>query len=222
MYAALELTHPPTWSSPRSILGVRPQELDESQSPSSPGRCKNRLPPRLNHPYSPCKCLVTSIKRGILVHISPSWPGCWPILSIFLISSNVTPSLLNRPPWTTKYRFAPSGPIITALSRGDGTGGLVAVIKVASGTEEHDHTMSKTPNNGADLHELDLLAVNTWANSWRKYMTVSGGILIGRRKLVNLVGLFSMLVFSFSFKTISPVHILRLVISAINIHRRRV
>lgn len=97
----------------------------------------------------------------------------------------------------------------------------MAVIKVARGTKEHDQTMSKIPNDGADLHELDLLAVNTCANSWR-CVAVSGGILIARSKWINLVSLFSMLVFSFSFKAVGPVHILRLVISAIDIHRRRV
>jgi hypothetical protein len=99
---------------------------------------------------------------------------------------------------------------------------LVAVIKVANGTEGHDQTTSKTANNGADPRELNLLAVNTWANSCSKYLTVSGGVLVGGDKRVNLVGLFSMLLFSFSFKAVGTVHILRLVIPAINIHRRRV
>ena len=80
---------------------------------------------------------ITTIKGRTLVHINPSWPGCWPILSIFLISSNVTPSLLNRPPCTTKYRFVPLGPIIKVASRGDGTGGFVAEIRVANGTRGH-------------------------------------------------------------------------------------
>jgi hypothetical protein len=38
----------------------------------------------------------------------------------------------------------------------------------------------------------------------------------------HLVGLFSMLMFGFTFKAISPVHILRLVVPTVDIHRRRV
>ena len=138
-----EYTYPPTWSPPRSILGICPQQLDNDQSfPTQPRNHNSVLTspkPFKESPSAPIK----SIKRRILVHINPSWPGCWPILSIFLISSNVTPSLLNKPPWTTKYRFVPSGPMITVLSRGDGTGGFVAEIKVASGTKEHDQLKPK-------------------------------------------------------------------------------
>lgn len=38
----------------------------------------------------------------------------------------------------------------------------------------------------------------------------------------HLVGLFSVFLFGFTFKAISPVHIFCLVVSTIDIHRRRV
>lgn len=56
------------------------------------------------------------------------------------ISSSVTPSWLNNPPCTTKYRFRPSGERIAGCF--DGIGGSDAETKVASGR-----------------------AVNTWANN---------------------------------------------------------
>lgn len=65
-------------------------------------------------------------------HINPSCPGCFPILSIFLISSSETSSLLKSPPWTTKKRFRPSGDNIAPAEL---DGSCVAVINVASGTD---------------------------------------------------------------------------------------
>jgi hypothetical protein len=49
-------------------------------------------------------------------------------------SSRVTPSLLNSPPWTTKYLLSPSGDsIVVVLVL---VGAFVAFTSVASGTEE--------------------------------------------------------------------------------------
>jgi hypothetical protein len=71
-------------------------------------------------------------KEGVEVsHINPSCPGCKPRRGNFRISSRVTPSLLNNPPWVTKYLFIPFGERIALL---DDAGGFVALIIVASGT----------------------------------------------------------------------------------------
>lgn len=48
------------------------------------------------------------------------------------------------------------------------------------------------------------------------------GSLIARGTWAHLVGLLSMLLFGFTLKAIGPVHIFRLVVSAIDVHRRRV
>lgn len=60
--------------------------------------------------------------------------------------------------------------MITVLSRGDGTGGFVAEIRVANGTKERDQSMPDHQTMGGIpvvrmLDRLHLLAVNTWANS---------------------------------------------------------
>lgn len=72
-------------------------------------------------------------------HISPSVPGCFPIRLTARISSSVTPSLLNRPPWQTKYLILPSGERIGALDSGTaggrdlGSGERVGEMRVAKG-----------------------------------------------------------------------------------------
>ena len=51
---------------------------------------------------------------------------------------------------------------------------------------------------------------------------VSGKIRLSGEGRVYLVGLFPMLLFGFTFEAISSVHIFRLVVSAIDVHRIRV
>lgn len=69
-------------------------------------------------------------------HINPSCPGCFPYRLIFLTSSSVTPSLLKRPPCTTKYRFLPSGLRMAGWLPSDLRldGNWEAVRRVAMGT----------------------------------------------------------------------------------------
>ena len=74
----------------------------------------------------------TRARQCDYVHMIPSFPGCLPMRSIFLISSKVTPSLLNKPPCVTKYRFKPSDDKIAFLFS---AGGCEALIKVDKGTE---------------------------------------------------------------------------------------
>lgn len=89
----------------------------------------------------------------------PSCPGCRPIRSILRMSSSVTPSLLNSPPCTTKYRLRPSGDKMAFFA--DATGGWVAETRVDKGTaRRRQYTLIP--------HEADacyLLAVNTCAKS---------------------------------------------------------
>jgi len=52
--------------------------------------------------------------------------------------------------------------------------------------------------------------------------TISGEIQLVGANGARLIGLFSMLLFGFTLEAVGPIHVLRLVVPAIDIHRRRV
>jgi hypothetical protein len=123
---------------------LHPQQFNINIKANQPVRRTRLLGPR---PFSSCGSVHNSYQilnqpsnyssKAIherTSHINPSCPGCFPIRGIFRISSSVTSSLLNSPPCTTKYRFTPAGERI-AFSLGEGGGGRVALIRVASGTD---------------------------------------------------------------------------------------
>lgn len=85
--------------------------------------------------YTESTDLSTFRDRGIQndAHIIPSCPGCLPTRLILRISSSVTSSLLNNPPWTTKNRLRPSGDKIALSFVKEGSD---AETSVASGTSE--------------------------------------------------------------------------------------
>ena len=57
--------------------------------------------------------------------------GCRPTRSIWRMSSRVTSSLPNNPPWTTKKRLRPCGERMTSPLF---CGGFVALMSVDNGT----------------------------------------------------------------------------------------
>lgn len=102
--------------------------------------------------------------------------------SIFLISSNVTPSLLNNPPCTMKNRFSPCGDKIGACCPLTVSGALVALTRVARGTEKiiHSTRLLRWSLSKLYLNELtggenvgeELRKVSKKSNQYRKFVTL--------------------------------------------------
>lgn len=119
------------------------------------------------------------------------------------------PSLLKRPPCVTKYRLTPSGERITFCVS---VGGCVALTRVASGTkiavsgESKQKQMIERNTGGKHIgEELEK------EQAEKHDRTIRPGIPY----LVRLVAVF---VFCLALEPVCPVHLLCLVISAIDEH----
>ena len=147
------------------------------------------------------------------LHNIPSWPGCRPIRSILRISSRVTSSLLNNPPWTTKNRLRPCGERIASPFC---WGGFVALRSVANGTS---HTSVR---QGEPLVRNNLTH-RWWKHGQRADKNISNhGLGSCWACWTYLVGLIAMFMLGFAFKSICTIHVFSLMISTIDIHVFRI